>query len=144
MQLNMICVVSVPKFSLFIKTNAAAASNPTTPGRSPLNTDAMIGCFWYFKKKRLISIIRMKEGSTTEKVAMIEPKIPTVCEYPAFMTAEYPTYVAELIPIGPGVIWLIAMMSVNSVDVNHWWRVMTSPCIMEIMAYPPPNPKVRF
>ena len=44
-----------PKFSWFIRTNAAAANSPTTPGRRPLNTDAMTGCFWYFRKNLLIS-----------------------------------------------------------------------------------------
>ena len=37
--------VSVPKFSPFISTSAAEASNPTTPGRNPLNTAATDGCF---------------------------------------------------------------------------------------------------
>ncbi|EJW96876.1 hypothetical protein EVA_15026 [gut metagenome] len=30
-----------------------------------------------------------------------------------------PTYVAELMPMGPGVIWLMAMMSVNSCGVSQ-------------------------
>ena len=34
-----------------------------------------------------------------------------------------------------------AMMSVNSLELSHSWRVTTSPWIIEIMAYPPPNPK---
>ena len=38
----------------------------------------------------------MNEGSTTARVAMIEPHTLPV--------AVKPTYVAELIPIGPGVI----------------------------------------
>ena len=40
--------------------------------------------------------INMNEGSTTARVAMIEPHTLPV--------AVKPTYVAELIPIGPGVI----------------------------------------
>ena len=35
--------VGEDKFSLFIKTNAAAASKPTTAGRSPLNTAVTAG-----------------------------------------------------------------------------------------------------
>ena len=35
----------LPKFSLFIKTRAAAASKPTTAGRNPLNTASTAGCF---------------------------------------------------------------------------------------------------
>ena len=33
------------KFSAFINTNAADASNPTTAGRNPLNTASTAGCF---------------------------------------------------------------------------------------------------
>lgn len=33
------------KFSAFIKTSAADANNPTTAGRSPLNTASTAGCF---------------------------------------------------------------------------------------------------
>ena len=78
--LMIICKLLVPKFSLFISTKAAAASKPTTPGRNPLNTAATAGCFWYLRKKRLISTIRMNEGSTTAPVVMIEPKMPKACE----------------------------------------------------------------
>ena len=35
---------------------------------------------WYFRKKRLINIMSMNEGSTTEKVATVEPNMPTACE----------------------------------------------------------------
>lgn len=61
------------KFSAFIKTSAADANNPTTAGRSPLNTASTAGCFWYFRKNLLIVSIRMNEGSTTAKVAMHDP-----------------------------------------------------------------------
>ena len=70
-----------------MRTSEAAASRPTTPGRNPLKTEATAGCFWYFRKKRLINIIRMKEGNTTEHVAIMEPRIPMVWLYPAFTTA---------------------------------------------------------
>lgn len=63
------------KFSAFIKTSAADANNPTTAGRSPLNTastaDALV-----FQKELLIVSIRMNEGSTTAKVAMHDPNTP--------------------------------------------------------------------
>ena len=81
-------MLSEPKFSWFIRTNAAAANSPTTPGRRPLNTDAMTGCFWYFRKNLLISTIRMNEGNTTESVAIAEPNMPMAWLYPAFTTAE--------------------------------------------------------
>ena len=63
------------KFSAFIKTSAADANNPTTAGRSPLNTASTAGCFWYFKKNRLMITINMNDGKTTAKVAMQEPNI---------------------------------------------------------------------
>lgn len=84
------------KFSVFINIKAADARRPTTAGRNPLNTASTAGCFWYFRKNLLIANIRMNEGSTTAKVAMTEPHTLPV--------AVKPTYVAELIPIGPGVI----------------------------------------
>ena len=67
--LTITCQESFPKFSPFISTSAAAASRPTTPGRSPLNTAATEGCFWYFKKNRLMRSIRIKEGKITARVA---------------------------------------------------------------------------
>lgn len=48
-------------------------------------------------------------------------------------------YVAALMPIGPGVVWLIATMSVNSLTVSHWCFSTTSCWMSEIMAYPPPK-----
>ena len=42
-------------------------------------------------------------------------------------------------PIGPGVVWLIATMSVNSLTVSHWCFSTTSCWMSEIMAYPPPK-----
>ena len=55
--------------------------------------------------------IKMKEGRTTAKVAMTDPTTLPV--------EVNPTYVAALIPIGPGVIWLIATISVNSCELTH-------------------------
>ena len=68
--------VGEPKFSAFINTKAADASKPTTAGRKPLKTDSTTGCFWYFKKKRLMVSIRMNEGNTTANVANAEPNTP--------------------------------------------------------------------
>lgn len=48
-------------------------------------------------------------------------------------------YVAALMPIGPGVVWLMATMSVNSLTVSHWCFSTTSCWMSEIMAYPPPK-----
>ena len=48
-------------------------------------------------------------------------------EVVAFITAVYPTYVAEFIPIGPGVIWLTATISVNSAGDSHPCLATTSP-----------------
>ena len=64
------------KFSEFINTSAAEASSPTTAGRSQLHTASTEGSYWYFRKNLLMVSISRKEGSTTAKVAIIEPKIP--------------------------------------------------------------------
>ena len=64
------------KFSLFIKSNAAAASRPTTAGRKPLKTFSTDEWLRYFIRNLLISNIKMKLGSTTAKVARKLPRIP--------------------------------------------------------------------
>ena len=56
----------------------------------------------------------MNDGSITENDASNEPQTASVRVNPAFSIALKPTYVAEFMPIGPGVIWLTATISVNS------------------------------
>ena len=58
----------------------------------------------------------MNEGNTTAKVAVNEPRTLINSDAPDFDRTSYPTYVAELIPIGPGVICEMATMSVNVVS----------------------------
>lgn len=41
----MFCLISVPKFSPFISTKAAAANSPTTAGLNPLKTASIAGWF---------------------------------------------------------------------------------------------------
>lgn len=43
-------------------------------------------------------------------------------------------------PIGPGVIWLIATMLVNSAVDSQWWLCTVSICMSDSMPYPPPKP----
>ena len=66
-----------------------------------------------------MSIMRMSDGSTSANVAVALPSTAMVSLKPALCTAVYPQYVAEFIPIGPGVIWLMATMFVNSAEVSH-------------------------
>lgn len=61
------------KFSFVISSKAAAASNPTTAGRKPINTLCTVGVCIYFINIRLISIISMSEGSTSATVATTLP-----------------------------------------------------------------------
>ena len=49
-------------------------------GAQPLNTASTAGWRWYFRKKRLINIMSINEGNTTEKVATVEPNMPAACE----------------------------------------------------------------
>jgi hypothetical protein len=75
----------------------------------------------------------MKEGNVTAQVATMDPKILPV--------TAYPTYVALLIPMGPGVIWDIATISVNCCAVTQAWFTTTSFCMRESIAYLPPKVK---
>ena len=69
--------IGVEKFSLLQSSNVAAASNPTTAGRRPVNIDCTSGVFMYFINILLISIISTNDGSTKAKVAVAEPRIET-------------------------------------------------------------------
>ena len=85
--------------------------------------------------------MRMSDGSTSANVAVALPSTAMVSLKPALCTAVYPQYVAEFIPIGPGVIWLMATMFVNSAEVSHWCLTTVSVCMSDSIPYPPPNPK---
>ena len=61
----------------------------------------------------------MNEGNITENDASKDPQIACVRDMSAFSIALKPTYVAEFMPIGPGVIWLTATISVNSELLIH-------------------------
>lgn len=64
------------KFSLFIKSKAAAASKPTTAGRKALKTFSTDEWVLYFKRNLLMRNIKMKLGNTTAKVAKKLPNTP--------------------------------------------------------------------
>ena len=104
----------VEKLSPLQSIRVAAASKPTTAGCRPLKTDFTTGVSIYFMNILLIRIISINDGRTNAKVAMKLPKADIYILYPALCTATYPQYVAVLIPMGPGVIWLIATILVNS------------------------------
>ena len=63
------------KFSGVISNNVAAPRRPTTAGRSPLKIDCTAGVFIYFRNIRLMSIMRMNDGSTRANVAVALPRI---------------------------------------------------------------------
>ena len=71
------------KFSLLQSSNVAAASKPTTTGRRPENIDCTIGEFMCFRNILLMSSIKIREGSTSAKVAVILPKTDMVLLMPA-------------------------------------------------------------
>lgn len=109
------------KFSGVISRRAAAAMSPTTAGRRPDMIFCTVGVFMYFINTRQMRIISMNDGSTRAHVAVALPKMDAHSPMPALCMAVYPQYVAALILIGPGVIWLIATMFVNSGAVSHAW-----------------------
>ena len=67
-------VSGVPKFSAVISTIAAAATSPTTVGRSAPKTLFSKGLSLCLSRKRLTSIITMKGSQRIEMVARSEPK----------------------------------------------------------------------
>ena len=71
-------------FSAFISNSVAAASKPTTAGRSPMNMLVTTGWPMYFMNILEIRIIRMSEGRTNAKVAVREPRIAMKPSKPAF------------------------------------------------------------
>lgn len=77
-------------------------------------------------------IINVSAGRHTDTVATTEPQNPATV---------YPTYVAELMAMGPGVICETATMSANSALDIQPFCTTTSFCMSESMAYPPPKPK---
>ena len=72
-----------------------------------------------FRNILLIRIINTNDGNTSANVAVTLPNIPSAMLPVALCTAVYPQYVALLMPIGPGVIWDIATMLVNSAELSH-------------------------
>ena len=63
-----------------------------------------------------------------------EPRTQRNSEAPIPCRTLYPIYVALLIPIGPGVIWEIAMISVKVCSSIQLWTVTTWAWIMESIA----------
>ena len=66
----------VLKFSSFMSRREAAASRPTTAGRSPISAWPMEALSLYYMKNLLMASMRMKLGRTTAKVAMKLPRMP--------------------------------------------------------------------
>lgn len=121
------------KFSLLHNISVAAASNPTTAGRSPRKIFCMTGECMCFKNILHINIMSMSEGNTRANVAVRLPMMPRYILSVALYTEAYPQYVALLMPIGPGVICEIATMLANSDDDNQWCVFTTSCCISDNM-----------
>ena len=126
------------KFSGVISTTAAAPIRPATADlRMPI-TPLYIGLFPNLETILMIMKKMMNEGNTRANVVAADPNMLTNCEYPKSCTTVYPTNVALLMPIGPGVICDMATMSVNACSVSHACFVTTSACISDSIAYPPP------
>lgn len=89
----------------------------------------------------LMRTISTNEGSTRAKVAVAEPRTAMASPYPALCTAAYPQYVAELMPMGPGVICDMATIFVNSAVVSQWCMETVCVCMSDSIPYPPPKPK---
>ena len=72
----------------------------------------------------------INDGKTIPNVEKIEPTNPACL---------YPTYVAQLIAIGPGVDSAITVIFIISSCVIHFFLSTHASSIIAIMAYPPPK-----
>ena len=84
----------------------AEATRATTAGRRVSRTLCIAERFRYRRYKNAMRVTMIQDGRIHPVVATIAPGIPAIFS---------PTNVAELIAIGPGVIWESVMRSVNSV-----------------------------
>src|SRR5690554_4647176 len=106
-----------------ISPKTAAAINAATPTPIPWRAMPYLLALSLARSLAKITMIMM-EGATTPKVARAAPGIPAYW---------YPTKVAELIAMGPGVISEMAMMLRNSAWFSQPWA-MISFCMRGIMA----------
>lgn len=100
------------KFCGVISKIAADPIRPITTGRIPLRAASNHWFSLNFTYILQISKMIIKEGRHAANVATAEPKI--------FPVTEYPIYVALLIPMGPGVVCEIAMISVKVAESIQW------------------------
>ena len=75
----------------------------------------------------------MSDGITRAVVATMLPAMDAAVLKPALCMAAYPQYVAEFMPMGPGVICDIATMLVNSADVSQWCSTTVWVCMSDSM-----------
>ena len=83
----------------------AEAIKATTAGRREFKIPCKSARFLYFKYSLAIQVTMMQDGRMHPKVAARAPPVPAIF---------VPTKVAELMAMGPGVIWEIVIRSVNS------------------------------
>ena len=88
----------------------AEAIKAITAGRSPLSAPWIRSRLRYFKYSFANRSATAHEGNTQPSVATKAPEIPAM---------RMPTNVAELMAMGPGVIWEMVMISANSLMFSH-------------------------
>ena len=101
-----------------------------TATRIPLKALATQAISRNRSRNREIRKMMTKDGSTTPSVAAIAPGSPFCL---------YPTKVAQLIAMGPGVDSAITVTFARSSWVIHCFRVTQVCSITDSMAYPPPK-----
>ena len=113
------------KLALFIISNAAANINPAMNGLRFFKVVLTMKLSLFLNKNLKTKYNNTNDGSTMAKDANSDPNMPPIW---------YPTYVAQLMEIGPGVICDNATTSANSLNVIHPCFSTTSNCIIESMA----------
>lgn len=94
----------------------AEAIKATTAGLREDRTLCRTAILRYFRYSRAMTVTMIQDGRMQPKVAATAPGMPAIL---------MPTKVAELIAIGPGVIWEIVIRSVNSFIESQWCRETT-------------------
>ncbi len=103
----------------------AEAIRAMIAGRSPLRMPLSKSISLYLRYRRARISTMMHEGSTQPMVATMAPANPAM---------RMPTNVAELMAMGPGVIWEMEMMSANSVRFSQPCKSTTWCWMMGIAA----------
>ena len=109
---------SFPQKAVTRMETPAEAIMATTAGRSEFSTLCRALSLRYRRYSQAMKVTMTQEGRMQPRVAAKAPGRPAIL---------MPTKVAELMAMGPGVIWEMVMRSVNSLMESQPWASTTCP-----------------